>query len=267
VGSTSLLEVAGDGFKVDLVLQVGKEAVFTPPPPRTKWTRRVPHPVLIGHAASLSQVGKEAGSLFSTKTLTVLPRYVVCNRLSVPIEFAQAGAEAAGATRVGRDGGMAAVRWLDEARERRVRVRLLPDGAESEGGDEWEWSGALAVDAAGYTPVKVRAGRRRAGGAPRVFNIMVHASMQVASPARPTAARRRWPLKAAAAAGSGAGRGAAAGGARAGARCGDRGAERRTRRDPLLPPGPRPRRPVRPARCSRGGSRVRPAAGRERFVS
>jgi len=24
------------------------------PPPRTKWTRRVPHPVLIGHAASLA---------------------------------------------------------------------------------------------------------------------------------------------------------------------------------------------------------------------
>jgi hypothetical protein len=24
-----------------------------PPPPRTKWTRRVPHPVLIGHAASI----------------------------------------------------------------------------------------------------------------------------------------------------------------------------------------------------------------------
>jgi len=23
-------------------------------PPRTKWTRRVPHPVLIGHAASLT---------------------------------------------------------------------------------------------------------------------------------------------------------------------------------------------------------------------
>jgi DNA replication licensing factor MCM6 len=29
---------------------------ITVPPPRTKWTRRVPHPVLIGHAASLSQV-------------------------------------------------------------------------------------------------------------------------------------------------------------------------------------------------------------------
>ena len=25
-----------------------------PPPSRTKWTRRVPHPVLIGHAASLT---------------------------------------------------------------------------------------------------------------------------------------------------------------------------------------------------------------------
>jgi hypothetical protein len=162
VGSTSLLEVAGDGFKVDLVLQVGKEA----------------------------------GSLFSTKTLTVLPRYVVCNRLSVPIEFAQAGAEAAGATCVGRDGGMAAVRWLDEARERRVRVRLLPDSAEGERGDEWEWSGALSVDSAGYTPVKVRAGRRRAGGAPRVFNIMVHASTQVASPPLPAPALHDRPPRA-----------------------------------------------------------------------
>jgi Ca2+-dependent lipid-binding protein len=28
--------------------------VQDPPPPRTKWTRRVPHPVLIGHAASLT---------------------------------------------------------------------------------------------------------------------------------------------------------------------------------------------------------------------
>jgi len=29
-------------------------ATERPPPPRTKWTRRVPHPVLIGHAASLT---------------------------------------------------------------------------------------------------------------------------------------------------------------------------------------------------------------------
>jgi hypothetical protein len=32
-----------------------REDVRPPPPSRTKWTRRVPHPVLIGHAASLSQ--------------------------------------------------------------------------------------------------------------------------------------------------------------------------------------------------------------------
>ena len=31
-----------------------------PPPPRTKWTRRVPHPVLTGHAASLSQARFES---------------------------------------------------------------------------------------------------------------------------------------------------------------------------------------------------------------
>jgi hypothetical protein len=31
---------------------VSREALFDQsPPPRTKWTRRVPHPVLIGHAA------------------------------------------------------------------------------------------------------------------------------------------------------------------------------------------------------------------------
>ena len=37
-----------------------------PPPPRTKWTRRVPHPVLIGHAASLPGAGggaQDAGAL------------------------------------------------------------------------------------------------------------------------------------------------------------------------------------------------------------
>jgi hypothetical protein len=40
--------------------RAGPPFAFAPPPPpphpRTKWTRRVPHPVLIGHAASLSQV-------------------------------------------------------------------------------------------------------------------------------------------------------------------------------------------------------------------
>jgi hypothetical protein len=31
-----------------------RKAAPPPPPPRTKWTRRVPHPVLSGHAASLT---------------------------------------------------------------------------------------------------------------------------------------------------------------------------------------------------------------------
>ena len=30
------------------------QSLEVPPPRRTKWTRRVPHPVLIGHAASLT---------------------------------------------------------------------------------------------------------------------------------------------------------------------------------------------------------------------
>ena len=32
-----------------------------PPPPRTKWTRRVPHPVLIGHAACVSTRARRRG--------------------------------------------------------------------------------------------------------------------------------------------------------------------------------------------------------------
>ena len=34
--------------------RLGEWCAHPPPPPRTKWTRRVPHPVLIGHAASLT---------------------------------------------------------------------------------------------------------------------------------------------------------------------------------------------------------------------
>ena len=34
-----------------------------PPPPRTKWTRRVPHPVLIGHTASLGRWAENANLL------------------------------------------------------------------------------------------------------------------------------------------------------------------------------------------------------------
>jgi hypothetical protein len=50
-------------------------AAGPPPPPRTQWTRRVPHPVLIGHAASLSQVWQPL--LFGEGTLLPgMPRVV-----------------------------------------------------------------------------------------------------------------------------------------------------------------------------------------------
>jgi hypothetical protein len=44
----------GEGEQVATRESVTLSAPPPPPPSRTKWTRRVPHPVLIGHAASLS---------------------------------------------------------------------------------------------------------------------------------------------------------------------------------------------------------------------
>jgi len=46
------------------------------PPPRTKWTRRVPHPVLIGHAASLSQVTQGLLHMHRMKARDAAPRSV-----------------------------------------------------------------------------------------------------------------------------------------------------------------------------------------------
>jgi len=42
-----------------LTAGAGAQLPPPPPPPRTKWTLRVPHPVLIGHAASLSQLHRQ----------------------------------------------------------------------------------------------------------------------------------------------------------------------------------------------------------------
>ena len=41
-----------------------------PPPPRTKWTRRVPHPVLIGHAASITPQRSGARSAWAASRTT-----------------------------------------------------------------------------------------------------------------------------------------------------------------------------------------------------
>ena len=57
------------------------------PPPRTKWTRRVPHPVLIGHAASLTPpAGSERrGRSGSAPAPAPLARYPEAGR-SPPVE-------------------------------------------------------------------------------------------------------------------------------------------------------------------------------------
>ena len=53
----------GDSFAFSFAMQAASEpgagdqgGAVPPPLPRTKWTRRVPHPVLIGHAVCLVQV-------------------------------------------------------------------------------------------------------------------------------------------------------------------------------------------------------------------
>ena len=53
----------GGTFALRVAVQLRDAAArwAPPPPPRTKWTRRVHHPVLIGHAASLSQARAACG--------------------------------------------------------------------------------------------------------------------------------------------------------------------------------------------------------------
>ena len=53
---------AADAAGTPLFLAPETVARAPPPPSRTKWTRRVPHPVLIGHAASFSQVARGEAS-------------------------------------------------------------------------------------------------------------------------------------------------------------------------------------------------------------
>jgi hypothetical protein len=59
----ALVVTTPEGARVEGVLDVALlSRASQAPPPRTKWTRRVPHTVLIGHAASLaSQARANAG--------------------------------------------------------------------------------------------------------------------------------------------------------------------------------------------------------------
>ena len=54
------------------------------PPSGTKWTRRVPHPVLIGHAASLSQVAEATAALSARRMAVFAPRTAQWRKSLVP---------------------------------------------------------------------------------------------------------------------------------------------------------------------------------------
>jgi hypothetical protein len=60
LGTSSLFKGTHDAFVSQCVIRMARRPIRTfpgqviPPPLRTKWTCRVPHPVLIGHAASLT---------------------------------------------------------------------------------------------------------------------------------------------------------------------------------------------------------------------
>ena len=57
-------EGAGHEAEMEEALAALREEVaagLAPPPPRTKWTRRVPRPVLIGHDASLGSAARGGG--------------------------------------------------------------------------------------------------------------------------------------------------------------------------------------------------------------
>jgi len=71
---------SGDGAARDGVAlrRPGLRLPVLTPPPRTKWTRRVPHPVLIGHAASLTpyRLGRYSGKLMQPQPLTPAVREI-----------------------------------------------------------------------------------------------------------------------------------------------------------------------------------------------
>jgi len=74
----SLAEALLRAEEDDEVLLQARARARAPPPPRTKWTRRVPHPVLIGHAVSLTPyqggVHLESGLLLLRRAgVTILP--------------------------------------------------------------------------------------------------------------------------------------------------------------------------------------------------
>lgn len=75
----------------------------------------------------------------------VMPRYVLHNTLSVPIQYKQ---QTINVERELRANGARAIRWPDTGKALRLCIRLQEAG--------WLWSGGLALDSPGDFFVKIR---------------------------------------------------------------------------------------------------------------
>ena len=73
---------------------------------------------------------------------------------------------------------MQILKWRHESVHRHVCFRLLPDLARGHADWGWQWSGAVSVETVGYSPVKVRAEKRREGGDLVAANMMIHTAME-----------------------------------------------------------------------------------------
>jgi hypothetical protein len=73
---------------------------------------------------------------------------------------------------------MQVLKWRDESAHRHVCLRLLPDLSKGHEDWGWQWTGAVSVETVGYSPLKVRAKKRREGGDLMATNIMIHTALQ-----------------------------------------------------------------------------------------
>lgn len=143
VGATQAVEIVGEGFCFEAVMLV-----------------------------SLGP-----GRFSSTKVFTLLPRYIVVNKLDQPVQIGQAGCEESCPTIIGT-GELQVVRWLDESKDRSLRIKLLPGAASGHEDWEWQWSDAMSRNTVGYFALKLRAKKLRPDGSPRVFNLALQVSLQ-----------------------------------------------------------------------------------------
>lgn len=146
VGATQGVEIVGEGFSFEAVMQV-----------------------------SLAP-----GRFSSTKVVTLLPRYIVVNKLSQPVQIGQVGCEESCPAVIGT-GELQVVRWLDESRGKSLRIRLMPDAANGHEDWEWQWSDAMSRSTVGYFALKLRAKKLRSDGSPRVYNLAIQVTHQGAT--------------------------------------------------------------------------------------